>query len=294
MWKNIASFVLGAAIGGAAVYFATKSDFEQREQEFVDALKKDYKEYYERREKESVHEAEVALAKKLNAEKEAMAGQIFGNNETESNETEDIPEEPEEPRSSNLTEEDYIDYGKMYVENSLRKDIRSDREELGTTTPFYNAWAEEVEKVLSEDDGLEDYEFGDDEWPSDSTDIKYEQAGTEDTDVEDDNDSDYIPDYDHPEESPNPEPYAISRREFANGKLYFDKTDLEYYEEDNVLVDPYTDEIMDDLKNSVGDGFTIEFDKEDPDMAYIRNDNTGSDYSIRRIHAKYYSDVEED
>lgn len=295
MWKNIASFVLGAAIGGAAVYFATKSDFEKREQEFVDALKKDYKEYYERREKESVHEAEVALVKKLNSEKEAMAEKILGNNVPEKSEStdekEDIPEEPEEPRSSIPTEEDYIDYGKMYVENSLRKDIHSDREELGTTTPFYNAWAEEVEKVLSEDDGLEDYEFGDDEWPSDSTDIKYEQAGTEE--VEED-DSDYIPDYDHPDDSPNQGPYAITRREFANGKLYFDKTDLEYYEEDNVLVDPYTDEVIDDLKNSVGDGFTIEFDKEDPDMAYIRNDNTGSDYSIRRIHAKYYSDVEED
>lgn len=266
MWKNVASFFLGTVVGGSLVYLITKTDFEKREQEAVDSIKKEYKNYYDKKEKESIREAEIALVKRLNAEKEAMAEQIIGTKsakkEDEEEESEDISDEPP---SSGVQDAEYIDYGKMFVEETLKKDIRSDREELNTTTPFYNDWAEELNNANDE----------------------YEED-------EDDETSEYIPDDFHPDDDHNQSPFGISRREFANGKLYFDKADLEYYEYDGVIVDPYTEEEVTDLKNSVGENFTIEFDKEDPDMAYIRNENTGSDYSIRRIHARYYEETDED
>ncbi len=303
MWKNIAAFFVGAIVGGSTVYLITKTDFEKREQEAIDSIKKEYKDYYEKKEKNSVKEAEAALVMKLNEEKKAMAEKILrgGSNEegeAEKEEKEDIPDEPDDPRPSNTPEANYVNYSSMFDESTMKKDIHSDREELGTTTPFYNAWAEEVEKILAEDDGLEDYDFGDDDWPADDTEIKYVQAGAEeeaepDTEEEDETEE-YMPDDYHPDDIPAQGPYSISRREFSNGKLYFDKADLEYYEEDDVLVDPYTDEVITDLRNSVGEGFRIEFSKEDPDMAYIRNENTGSDYSIRRIHARYYDEMEDE
>lgn len=272
MWKNIASFFLGTVVGGSLVYLITKTDFEKREQEAVDSIKKEYKDYYNKKEKESVREAEIALVKKLNAEKEAMAEQIIGakskEKEDEEEESEDISEESDSDYidyGKMFPDSDHIDYGKMFVDETLKKDIRSDREELNTTTPFYNDWAEELN----------------------NTEDEYEED-------EDDEASDYMPDDYHPSDDHNQSPFGISRREFANGKLYFDKSDLEYYEYDGVLVDPYTEEEITDLKNSVGENFTIEFDKEDPDMAYIRNENTGSDYSIRRIHARYYEETDED
>lgn len=267
MWKNIASFFLGTVVGGSLVYLITKTDFEKREQEAVDSIKKEYKDYYNKKEKESVREAEIALVKRLNAEKEAMAEQILGTKSEEKEDEEDEESEDisEEPHSNAEPDSDYIDYRKMFVKETLKKDIRSDREELNTTTPFYNDWAEELDNEEDE----------------------YEEN-------EDDEESDYMPDDYHPSDDHNQGPFGISRREFANGKLYFDKSDLEYYEYDGVLVDPYTEEEITDLKNSVGENFTIEFDKEDPDMAYIRNENTGSDYSIRRIHARYYEETDED
>ena len=78
MWKNVASFFLGTVVGGSLVYLITKTDFEKREQEAVDSIKKEYKNYYDKKEKESIREAEIALVKRLNAEKEAMAEQIIG------------------------------------------------------------------------------------------------------------------------------------------------------------------------------------------------------------------------
>ena len=267
MWKNVASFFLGTVVGGSLVYLITKTDFEKREQEAVDSIKKEYKDYYNKKEKESVREAEIALVKRLNAEKEAMAEQILFGKKTE--EKEDKEEESEdiseEPPSNSEPGEEYIDYGKMFVNETLKKDIQSDREKLNTTTPFYNDWAEELNNEEDE----------------------YEEN-------EDDEESDYMPDDYHPSDDHNQSPFGISRREFANGKLYFDKADLEYYEYDGVLVDPYTEEEITDLNNTVGKNFTVEFDKEDPDMAYIRNENTGSDYSIRRIHARYYEETDED
>ena len=84
-------------------------------------------------------------------------------------------------------------------------------------------------------------------------------------------------------------PYTISEDEFAN-ELYMEKSYVNWYEEDDVfeedlltIQDPY-------FTFGVTSGRELFKDaalRDDPDICYVRNENTATDFEISRIHGSY-------
>lgn len=246
MWKNIASFILGFAIGGTAVYFSCKEKFEKEEREAIDSVQKFYRERDIKREKETLE--------RLRTEKAEIASKILGyraEGEQDEKVEKEPKEVPQEGRKSPHREKETTEYNKMYKqkkEYEIGKDI---------TEKVLGGIQEEPEGEFDED--ISDEE---DEWLADDAPIEHEK------------------------------PYIISQNEFANGRLWFDKYDFVYFEDDDVLLDSYTNEIVDSLENTIGENFKIFFDDDDGDVMYIRNEETGADYSVTRIHGSYHDEEE--
>lgn len=80
--------------------------------------------------------------------------------------------------------------------------------------------------------------------------------------------------------------YIISMDEFAGSYLHHDKHSIEYYEQDDTLLD-VDHEIATDVKRMLGtrDANSIfGTNPDDPDVAYVRNTLLGVDYEVVRIH----------
>lgn len=86
-------------------------------------------------------------------------------------------------------------------------------------------------------------------------------------------------------------PYFILASGFFEEHKEYDKSTLDWYEEDDIVTDEL-EEIIPDPKSYVGMRMKELFDNnpyatEDPDMVYVRNDLNRTDYEIVRHHASY-------
>lgn len=92
------------------------------------------------------------------------------------------------------------------------------------------------------------------------------------------------PSEDYPEE-----PIIITESDYQERELYFDKLEVDYYVEDESLVDE-NDELI-NIADSIGydnlEGFIAD---EKEDVMYIRNSANSSDYMVRKVFGKF-SDV---
>ena len=88
------------------------------------------------------------------------------------------------------------------------------------------------------------------------------------------------------------EPYVISLHEFFEKRKDYSKSNLYWYEDDDVVVDE-TEEIVPDPKSYVGVSMYDLFDiynpyvARDPDIVYVRNDERKTDYEVVRYHGSY-------
>lgn len=92
----------------------------------------------------------------------------------------------------------------------------------------------------------------------------------------------------HPQDSDEDDGISIiSLEEFSIGNPRQDKISLEYYALDEVLTED--GEVIDDIEDCVGRDNLEQFGylSEDPDMLFIRNENTGIDYEIVRLDKSY-------
>lgn len=83
-------------------------------------------------------------------------------------------------------------------------------------------------------------------------------------------------------------PYTISPDQFGEIHQY-NLVNLTYYE-DGALVDDETDERIDDIENTVGEGFEQHFGVYEDDVVHVRNEELMVDYEIVFDH-RNYSDV---
>lgn len=92
------------------------------------------------------------------------------------------------------------------------------------------------------------------------------------------------PSEDYPEE-----PIIITESDYQERELYFDKLEVDYYVEDESLVDE-NDELI-NIADSIGydnlEGFIAD---EKEDVMYIRNSSNSSDYMVRKVFGKF-SDI---
>lgn len=110
-------------------------------------------------------------------------------------------------------------------------------------------------------------------------------------------DEDYHEDDELPEDPPENDlqyekPFVISREEFDEEFLHFDKITITYYEKDDVLADEQ-DEIIPDVEAVVGyDSLSRFGDMSDDDcVVYVRNVRLGADYEIILAQESYAESV---
>lgn len=91
----------------------------------------------------------------------------------------------------------------------------------------------------------------------------------------------------------NVQPYPLTRAEFLNQRTWNEKISWTMYK-DGVVTDE-TGEVVDDVRRYLGDQLMEAFgiDGDDPDVAYIGNDQLETDFEICRV-ADYYGPLDED
>lgn len=91
---------------------------------------------------------------------------------------------------------------------------------------------------------------------------------------------------DHPKDDLPPEdkPYPISQQEYVED-MDFHKETVVYYEKDDILTDMFDREIP--LEDTIGREVLSEFDKDEEDMAYARNEKVGTDYEVILEHKSF-------
>lgn len=95
-----------------------------------------------------------------------------------------------------------------------------------------------------------------------------------------------IAEVEHPEEDPPMSPYVITKEEFDNEHMDYEKISLDYYEDDNVIAED--SESIVDIDGTIGyDALTEFIDNENLDELYIRNNGLGTDFEINRIYGSY-------
>lgn len=90
----------------------------------------------------------------------------------------------------------------------------------------------------------------------------------------------------------SPEPFIISIDDFEDPNSTFDKITINYYEDDETLVDESEEPVVDvtamigpDALNSFG------FKSRDPEIVYVRNEKLEIDYEVIRLSKSYAKSV---
>lgn len=73
-------------------------------------------------------------------------------------------------------------------------------------------------------------------------------------------------------------PYLISVSEYEEGR--YDKVSLSYFDEDDILFNNNTNEVVDDPGNTVGHSNLESLASEEMEEIYVRNDILGVDYNV--------------
>ncbi len=134
-------------------------------------------------------------------------------------------------------------------------------------------------------------EIADREAPSEDDDEDGEECDLDDPDASDMFDIELIS-----EERYFTEMTAISLyggEPFSDELEEFDKVQLKYYSEDNVLLDENDDEIAPGLvKTVIGEEALLNFglDSENPNTVYVRNHSLNVDYEVLKFEDRYYND----
>ena len=149
----------------------------------------------------------------------------------------------------------YVDYVKKYNPNELVE-----------------------ERLQNEPDPLEGLETEDGiDWEMEDEEDEYNDAPPED-----------------PPESPftHTEPYIISRQDFEEENLHYDKITITYYDIDDVLADERED-VIPDIESVIGIDALTNFGNmsNDPNIVYVRNDRLGADYEVCLTNDSYTESV---
>lgn len=87
-------------------------------------------------------------------------------------------------------------------------------------------------------------------------------------------------------------PTVITLEEFTDEKDHFDKLTINYYAEDDTLVDERED-IITNVNALIGEDALLCFGEssDDPDVVYVRNERLSIDYEVIRINKSYQETV---
>lgn len=160
-----------------------------------------------------------------------------------------------------LVENELADALKFYKKRRAKEEKKAKKEKAEQALEDYNPGLEE----FTEDDG-NPYNL---EW--DPEDLDYEEEMKHRSDEA---------------------PYVISKNEFAHDKPQYAKVDLEYYREDEVLIDGGLDPFT-DIGDLVGADNLKRFGHGSGDrrMVYIRNEELETDFEIHMMMGSYAIDI---
>ena len=81
-------------------------------------------------------------------------------------------------------------------------------------------------------------------------------------------------------------PYILSEDEWDDPSPAYDKITLEYFVEDDILIDSLSHEIM-DVSQTVSEANIEYLNESDADYIYVRNDSKGCDYEVIKNYEEY-------
>lgn len=208
---------------------------------------------------------------------------------------------------------DEIDEEEMSkIENSVKENAESKEETIdilsGVSKVIENADPQNEDELRNALEGKVSYIKADAEakkrfastWETIKDYSSEENADSMPVNVEENFDEDFLEMFELEEVEPGQvtPPHIISFNEFYNERPEYDKITIEWYEDDNTLVDENGEFIIDAVpyigQSSVGDLFKESTNDEDPDVRFIRNEQYGSDYEIVRYHRSYKETVGEE
>lgn len=196
----------------------------------------------------------------------------------------------EMPPTANLAEPEKKESDPMIrMPKELPRDPDELRKALQGKTPYMQADDEkkqEYSKIWNTVNSYSDKENADNlpieeneenESPKDDTEEFMENLAAEANDIRE-------------EPAPQKEPYLITLGEFYDERREYDKITLDWYDEDNVLLDEQEKRIPDPVAY-VGCSMKELFGQPpadgDPDSRFVRNDRYGTDYEVIRHHIKW-------
>ena len=121
----------------------------------------------------------------------------------------------------------------------------------------------------------------------------YKAENEEDSDDEEEDSYENLVNVQAPSDGLAEAPYTISQFEFINGEPYYDKTTLNYYDDD-ILEEELTEGIIEDINAVVGRESLTKFGEYEDDVVFVRNEKLCTDYEIIHQHRNFADIPKED
>lgn len=121
----------------------------------------------------------------------------------------------------------------------------------------------------------------------------YKAEDEEDSDDEEEDSYENLVNMQAPSDGLAEAPYTISQFEFINGEPYYDKTTLNYYDDD-ILEEELTEGIIEDINAVVGRESLTKFGEYEDDVVFVRNEKLCTDYEIIHQHRNFADIPKED
>ena len=180
-------------------------------------------------------------------------------------------------------EEEVDSVRETYARISVERAAEDDKKE--TARQNYAKKAELAKMITSSNQIIKDQKYN-------VFDNPYEgDTGTGD-DEEEDIYADMV-DMSGPSEGLAESPYVISQESFISDEPYFDKTTLNYYDDD-ILEEEITESIIEDIDAVVGRESLTKFGEYEDDVVFVRNERLRTDYEIIHQHRKFAEFPSED
>ena len=245
-------FVGGVAVGGIATYFGMKAKFEKHANDVI----REYRDYSNDRIQELQSELDKILASDNFDEKEY--------------------------NKKAASEAEFDDYTSYSDNNTSDGDIGPSR---GISGPLKGISDDSAKAIKADMDALSrdvhdcdfDEHMAEREAPEEDI-SEYEDALAFDKLMHEQSMDEGYSDF----------PRTISASEMLNQNQWYSKVTLTYYAGDDVLTDDQ-DEPIEDPMDIIGEHFKELFgmNEDEPDIIYVRNDDTESDYEVVRVDASY-------
>jgi len=277
--RDVGLTVAGFAIGTLATTLLLKKHFETKAEESIRELRVIHQK--KRQEFDKVLSEKDSEIEQLTISRKLLADKLL-------------------EASKNIEIEDDHGYGTDFPTSTIEDDLEEEKRKKDPDPNDASHWSEEegYNKFRNEElrkfrekpslsEVVDYYKYGSENKKSESVDEKESQSINESEVDQMPAEDNYMEEeaYNESLQPKTDEAYVISEQEYIEDRPEYSKIPIEYYTEEEVLVDD-GGEIIDDVDKIVGKGTLEKFGYKtgSEDVVFARNEMMGADFEIERIH----------